>query len=94
MFILVIGNPVDGFEYEGLFVKKEDAIAHGERYYANTEWWAAPLVVSASGEPRTAIKVVEDTCTCGHAFDQHTQTVHGVYVCNQCNCRMYTTVSE
>ena len=88
MHILVVGNPIDGFMFEGLFVKKEDAAAHGERYYADTEWWVAPLVVSVdSAEPRTAIRVVEDECTCGHRWDQHQQNVHGVFVCTQCNCR-------
>jgi hypothetical protein len=43
MFILVLGNPVDGFKYEGLFTNTISATEYGELSYPDTEWWIAPI---------------------------------------------------
>lgn len=40
--ILIVGNPVDGFEYYGPFKTGEDAIAFGEEH-TGSDWWIAPL---------------------------------------------------
>lgn len=42
MHILIIGNPVDGFEYYGPFKTGEEAIAYGEDRLGG-DWWIAPL---------------------------------------------------
>ena len=107
MFILVIGNPIDGFKFEGLFVKMEDAIAYGEGRFPNTEWWIAPLVLKLNTEYGEHIKkeieevneVLDEEdknlrCPCSHTWDQHVQNVHGIYVCTQCNCRGSDRPSE
>lgn len=119
MYILVIGTPVDGFRFEGLFTNETTATEYGELAYPNTEWWVAQLVLrlktgfdygESAGEPTTVIKVIEDeptltrdnfiaetlgpaplnttnNCSCGHLWADHTQNVHGTWVCTQCNCR-------
>jgi hypothetical protein len=40
-FIVITGNPVDGFTYHGPFVSAEDANAYAEDL--PTDWWVAPL---------------------------------------------------
>lgn len=40
--ILITGNPMNGFEYFGLFKTGEDAIAAGEDHL-DGDWWIAPL---------------------------------------------------
>jgi hypothetical protein len=47
MFILVIGNPMDGLAFEGLFTTTQDAVKYGEKEYSNTEWWVAPLTLNS-----------------------------------------------
>ena len=45
MFIIITGNPVDGFEYLGPFGTEGDAINHAECSLAddNIDWWTASL---------------------------------------------------
>lgn len=45
MYILVIGNPIDGLTFNGLFARKEDATSYGEHFHPNEEWWIVPLVI-------------------------------------------------
>ncbi len=40
-FILIKGNPVDGFEFVGPFPSNEDAMEHGDS--VKTDWWVAEL---------------------------------------------------
>ena len=47
-FILIIGDPVDGFTHIGPFTTREDAIEVGERLTGKTDlyvgdWWIIPL---------------------------------------------------
>lgn len=41
MHVLIVGDPVGGFQIIGPFKTGEDAIRHGERECAT--WWIAPL---------------------------------------------------
>ncbi|AXQ69589.1 hypothetical protein HOU03_gp007 [Caulobacter phage CcrSC] len=44
MFILIVGNPSDGFTYYGPFDEHDDAVTYAEA--TGTEgnpWWVAPL---------------------------------------------------
>lgn len=105
MHILVIGNPVEGFRFEGLFTNEATAAEYGELAYPGTEWWVAPLVLklnwketlrnyaSAAKDISTPIGKYE-YCACGHSWEQHQQNVHGLYVCGQCNCRGMQPPSE
>lgn len=44
MHIVIIGNPVDGFQYIGPFKTGEDAIAWADRDAdIDADWWIAPL---------------------------------------------------
>jgi hypothetical protein len=44
MHIIIIGNPVDGFEYIGPFKTGEDAVAWANQdANIDGEWWIAPL---------------------------------------------------
>jgi len=42
MWILIGGNPVDGFSFEGPFDSREAAIERGEEL--GPDWWIAPLL--------------------------------------------------
>lgn len=95
MYILVLGNPIEGFKFEGLFTSTQDAIAYGEKHHGATEWWTAYLTLNkeyeehmVGAEPTNIAQFPQNLeCSCGHIWDLHRQNVHGVYVCNQCNCR-------
>jgi hypothetical protein len=42
--IIIIGNPVDGFQYIGPFLSAVDACQHGNTDgNIDAEWWVAPL---------------------------------------------------
>lgn len=41
-YILIFGNPVDGFSFRGPFDTQEEAIAYGDPIME--EWWTAELV--------------------------------------------------
>ncbi len=43
MYILITGNPVDGFHFVGPFLEINDANEHAEIFYKNNEWWIAHL---------------------------------------------------
>lgn len=42
-YIVIDGNPVDGFDYTGPFESEEDAIHYAEFNLAGIDWWIAPL---------------------------------------------------
>jgi hypothetical protein len=42
-FILIIGNPIDGFHHYGPFETHEDALEAAESNEYGHEWWIAPL---------------------------------------------------
>jgi len=43
-FIIVRGNPLDGFTFIGPFDSDDDAIDYGERYIEqDMPWWSAEL---------------------------------------------------
>jgi hypothetical protein len=42
-YILVIGNPVDGYQFEGPYDTAEDAIEAAEYHWKNVEWVVAEL---------------------------------------------------
>jgi len=46
MYIVVLGNPVDGFTFWGPFRNVEDAIDWAERSVLTTSWWIADLNVN------------------------------------------------
>lgn len=41
-FVLIVGNPVDGFGFTGPFETHEEACEAGTTDYV--DWWVAPLV--------------------------------------------------
>jgi hypothetical protein len=43
MLILIVGNPVSGFEYVGPFTTKESVMDYGENEYSHQEWWIVSL---------------------------------------------------
>lgn len=43
MFIIVIGNPVDGFEFFGAFETKYEAIDEAGLRFKHCDWWVAVL---------------------------------------------------
>jgi hypothetical protein len=44
-YIIVIGNPVEGFEFYGPFRNEADAAKHANSDpHLPDEWWAAPLL--------------------------------------------------
>jgi hypothetical protein len=44
LHIIVIGNPVDGFNFIGPFTTAQDAVRHAnEDGNIDAEWWIAPL---------------------------------------------------
>lgn len=48
-YILIFGNPVDGFTFRGPFDTVEDAIAYGDPIAE--EWWTAELTPPDPIEP-------------------------------------------
>lgn len=44
MFIVIVGNPIGGFEYEGPFATNEEACEYGNNHPdVGGDWWVAPL---------------------------------------------------
>ena len=43
MFILVVGNPVEGVEFYGPFPSNDSALTWAERNLGDHAWWIAPL---------------------------------------------------
>lgn len=43
MWIIVVGNPVDGFEYHGPFNHEDNAIQWADNYIEDEEWWLSHL---------------------------------------------------
>lgn len=59
MYILIQGNPVEGFVYTGPFETREDVISAAEDN--GGDWWITQLVSpSASRQPRTKSDVVRE----------------------------------
>lgn len=50
--LLVIGNPVDGFTFQGPYDEAEDALQDAE-LFEDREWWVADLVTPEAEEPVT-----------------------------------------
>lgn len=42
-FIIVAGNPVDGFKYYGTYPDRESAAEAASVEISDTEWWIAEL---------------------------------------------------
>jgi hypothetical protein len=38
-YIIITGNPVDGFSFQGPFSSRDDAIEHAERGKVDADWW-------------------------------------------------------
>lgn len=43
MFILVVGNPINGLTFMGPFDSSEEATEFAETSFKKEEWWVAPL---------------------------------------------------
>lgn len=43
MFLVITGNPVDGFNYYGPFVERIDALEYVSAQYGDVEWWISKL---------------------------------------------------
>jgi hypothetical protein len=43
MFIVITGNPLDGFNHYGPFNTLDEALRWGEDYYAGGDWWITKL---------------------------------------------------
>jgi len=87
MYILVLGNVVDGFKFKGLFSSTVEANSYGEDWYADTEWWvvAVDMVHPIDIDIETINN--KNICSCGHLWSNHEQNIHRIYVCRECNCR-------
>ena len=42
-YIMITGNPVDGFSFTGPFDTHDEAVNYGENFHSG-DWWIAPLV--------------------------------------------------
>jgi hypothetical protein len=51
MYILIVGNVVDGLRFEGPFDCPSDAAEYAERYYKNEEYWVADLLTPEPVDP-------------------------------------------
>ena len=51
-FIVIYGNPVDGFAHVGPFANRDDAVAYAEDEPYNGNWWIAMLDAPAQGESK------------------------------------------
>jgi ribosomal protein L37AE/L43A len=86
--ILIFGNPVDGLTFVGPFDTHEEAVTYGEPIAE--EWWVSEL-----DEPTNEPENKEELCPdCDHPWSEHTQNVHGTWVCQQCNCRTLAQPAE
>jgi hypothetical protein len=43
MYILIVGDPVEGFTYHGPFKDEHEAVSYGEQHYSDTSWWTVGL---------------------------------------------------
>jgi hypothetical protein len=43
MYILITGDPVEGFEYHGPFTDEHEAISYGEKHFPDSYWWDVEL---------------------------------------------------
>ena len=43
MYIIVAGNPFDGFDFYGPFRDIEDAIDYADRQFFGETWWVANI---------------------------------------------------
>ena len=43
MIILVLGNPINGFEFVGPFEDHENAIQYAEAIYSSSTWWVVEV---------------------------------------------------
>ena len=48
-YIVIYGDPVDGFNFVGPFADRDEAVRYAE-FDAGTDWWIAELVQPAQGE--------------------------------------------
>jgi hypothetical protein len=96
MYILVLGNPIDGFKFEGPFATGSEAIEYGEGRYPQIEWWTVLLMPPGDEveQPIAPIMGQNLYCSCGHLWSEHTQNVHRTYVCSKCQCRGMNPPSE
>lgn len=48
-YIIVTGNPIEGFEYIGPFPSADEAAAYGntDPHLPDGDWWTAPLYTPA-----------------------------------------------
>lgn len=84
-YIVVIGNPVDGFVYSGPFDDSAEAVSFGECVDKGTEWWVAPLVGLGPHE--------DDMCTCGHTAEFHKDgNEEYTKCCSPCLCEEFEDV--
>ena len=44
MYIIVVGNPIDGTNMFGPFNTSEDALWYGENNYVDEDWWMVELI--------------------------------------------------
>lgn len=44
-YILIEGNPIDGYSYYGPYPNAQVAVLAGNSFYAD-DWWVAPLNVT------------------------------------------------
>ena len=49
-YIVVKGNPQQGFQYFGPYSTEKDANEFGACYFGGTEWWTAPLLTYPDDE--------------------------------------------
>lgn len=50
MHIIIIGNPVDGFQFIGPFKTLDDAIEWESNVAIGADWWVAPIETTRAYE--------------------------------------------
>jgi hypothetical protein len=46
MYILAVGNIIEGFIFLGAFATQAEAEVYGEKHFSEHEWWIAPLITA------------------------------------------------
>ena len=50
MYVLIAGNPADGFEFYGPFDDAESAGDWGSDYCAGVDWWVVQMTDPTTGD--------------------------------------------
>lgn len=89
-WIVIAGNPVDGFTYYGPFAESNEANEYAEQHCEDTEFWLISLVTPQIEQTpyEAPLRPLNfNRCSCGHTWEVHQQNIHRLWVCGVCSCR-------